>query len=281
MLLLYHYGTAVCAAKVRIVLAEKNLPWESRIVLLGLDGGKPGPGVLTQHDPEYLKLNPNGVVPTLVHDGRVIIESTVINEYLDEAFPAVSLRPADPFLRAQMRLWTKRLDEGLHAAAGILMNAVGYRHRYLAMTPEMYARYMSEVKDPEKREVKRQVIERGTEAAPVVYALRRFQSTILDIEARLAASPWLCGDAYSIADASYTPYMFRLETMQMSELWEVGCPRVCDWYRRMKLRPSFHAGVIAPAVAANLELLREKGAQEWPKLRTKLLSQPIPQDAVQ
>lgn len=277
MLVLYHYGTAVCAAKVRIVLSEKRLPWEGRIVVLGLDANKPEPGVLGQHDPEYLKLNPNGVVPTLVHDGNVIIESTVINEYLDDAFPEIPLRPADPFGRAQVRLWTKRLDEGLHAAAGILMNAVGYRHRYLKMTPADFAKYMSEVRDPEKREVKRQVIEHGVEAAPVVGALHKFQRMILDMEQWLGRSAWLAGDTYSLADASYTPYMYRLETMQMAELWESGCPRVSEWYTRIKQRPSFHEGVIAPAVAANLELLREKGKVEWPKLRKKLL--PVQQGA--
>lgn len=273
MLVLYHYGTAVCAAKVRIVLSEKKLPWEGRVVILGLDGSKPKPGVLTQHDPEYLKLNPNGVVPTLVHDGKVVIESTVINEYLDETFPQIPLRPADPYVRAQMRLWTKRLDEGLHAAAGILMNAVGYRHRYLKMDPADYERYLNEVRDPDKREIKRQVVAHGVDAPPVVGALRKFQRLILDIEQQLSSgSRWLLGDTYTLADASYTSYMYRLETMQMSELWEPKCRHVYDWYRRIKERPSFHEGVIAPAVAANLELLREKGKELWPQLRSKLLA---------
>lgn len=272
MLELYHYGTAVCAAKVRIVLSEKGLPWQGHIVLLGLDGSAPAPGVMTQHDPAYLKLNPNGVVPTLIHDGKVIIESTVINEYLDDAFPEVPLRPADPLGRAQVRMWTKRLDEGLHAAAGVLMNAIGYRHRYLSMTPEVFARYMSEVRDVDKREIKRQVIQQGIDAPQVAGALHKFQRVILDIEQRLGVSPWLAGDAFSIADASYAPYMYRLETMQMAELWEPGCPRVCDWYRRVKERPSFHDGIIAPAVVANFELLRSKGKEVWPKLRDKLRS---------
>lgn len=273
MLVLYHYGTAVCAAKVRIVLSEKKLPWEGRTVILGLDGSKPKPGVLTQHDPEYLKLNPNGVVPTLVHDGKVVIESTLINEYLDETFPEIPLRPSDAYGKVQMRLLTKRLDEGLHAAAGVLMNAVGYRHRYLNMDPADYERYLANVTDPEKREVKRQVIAQGAEAPAVVGALRKFQRLILDIEQRLSSgSPWLLGESYTLADASYTPYMYRLETMQMSELWKPSCPHVCDWYRRIKERPSFHEGVVAPAVAANLELLREKGKEIWPQLRSKLLT---------
>lgn len=271
MLELYHYGTAVCAAKVRIALAEKRLPWESRTVILGLDGGKPPPGVLTQHDPAYLKLNPKGVVPTLVHDGKVVTESTVILEYLDDAFPQVALRPADAHGRARMRLWMKRLDDGLHASAGVLMNAVGYRYRYLGMAPADLEKYLEEVRDPEKRAVKRQVIELGSDAPQVVGALRGFQRVIEDIEAVLGEGPWLAGDAYSLAEAAYAPYMFRLETMQMAEIWEDGLPRVGDWYRRIKERPSFHTGVLAPAIQANLELLREKGKLEWPKLRTKLL----------
>ncbi len=280
MLELYHYGTAVCAAKVRIVLAEKRLPWQSHIVILGLDGGQAPPGSLTQHDPAYLKLNPNGVVPTLVHDGRTIIESTVILEYLEDAFPQTPLRPTDPLSRAIMRLWMKRLDEGLHAAAGVLMNAVGYRYRYLNMSPAQLETYLAEVRDPDKRAVKRQVIEQGTDAPQVAGALRRFQTVLEDIDARLREEGlWLCGETYSLADAAYTPYLFRLETMQMSELWEDALPHVRDWYRRIRERPSFHEGVIAPAIQSNLSLLKERGELEWPKLRTKLRPRDLDQMA--
>ena len=87
MITLYHHGSSVCAAKVRIVLAEKSLPWEGIYVDI-LRGD--------QFDPAYVKLNSKAVVPTLVHDGKVIIESTVICEYLDECFPDPPLKPADP-----------------------------------------------------------------------------------------------------------------------------------------------------------------------------------------
>ena len=105
MITLYHHGSSVCAAKVRIALAEKSLPWEGVYVDI-LRGD--------QFDPAYTKLNPKAVVPTLVHDGNVIIESTVICEYLDECFPEPPLKPADPAHRAAMRLWTKAVDEFLH-----------------------------------------------------------------------------------------------------------------------------------------------------------------------
>jgi len=82
--------------KVRLVLNEKGLPWDGKI--LDLRRGD-------QFDPEYRKLNPNSVVPTLVHDGRVVVESTVIIEYLDEAFPSPALMSGDPYQRAVARLW--------------------------------------------------------------------------------------------------------------------------------------------------------------------------------
>ena len=74
----YHNINSVCAQKVRIALIEKGLDVKEHLLTLRGD----------QFDPAYLKLNPNGVVPTLVHDGNTIIESSLILYYLDEAFPA-------------------------------------------------------------------------------------------------------------------------------------------------------------------------------------------------
>src|SRR5438105_856713 len=108
MLTLYDFGNSVCCQKVRITLVEKGLTWESRRVDLFKT---------EQYDPEYLKLNPKGVVPTLVHDGTPVIESTLICEYLDDTFPDPPLVPKDPAERARMRLWSKFVDEGLFACA--------------------------------------------------------------------------------------------------------------------------------------------------------------------
>ena len=98
MIELYHNDMSVCAQKVRFALGEKMLRWKSHH--LNLRAGE-------QQKTEYLKLNPNAVVPTLVDHGTIIIESTVINEYLDDAHPEPRLRPADAGQRARMRLWTK------------------------------------------------------------------------------------------------------------------------------------------------------------------------------
>src|SRR5271168_2253634 len=102
MLDLYHAEPVANSMKTLLCLKEKGLKFTSHYVdLLRFE----------QHSAEFVTLNPNGQVPVLVHDGAVITESTVINEYLDDAFPEVPLRPVDLLERAQMRVWSKFVDE--------------------------------------------------------------------------------------------------------------------------------------------------------------------------
>ena len=110
MLELYNARHSTCSQKVRICMAEKSLEWTDHL----LDLGKKD-----QIAPEYLKLNPNGVVPTLVHDGTVIIDSSVICEYIDEVFPDPPLIPADPAERARMRAWMRFMEEVPTAAVRV------------------------------------------------------------------------------------------------------------------------------------------------------------------
>jgi glutathione S-transferase len=127
MLELYHNDMSTCAKKVRLVLAEKRLNWTGHH--LSLRQGD-------QHKPEYLKLHPGGVVPTLIHDGAVIRESTIINEYLDDAFPEIPLRPKSAVARWRMRLLTKQLDEGVHAATGVVSSCTAFRFQFSHYSPE-------------------------------------------------------------------------------------------------------------------------------------------------
>ena len=102
MLELYNFQQSTCSQKVRFVLAEKGLEWVDK--RLDSRTGE-------QLKPDYLKLNPNGLVPTLVHDGAVILDSSVIMEYLDEIFPEPSMVPSDPVARAHMRKWLRYMEE--------------------------------------------------------------------------------------------------------------------------------------------------------------------------
>ena len=102
MLDLYHAEPGANSLKALIAFKEKGVPFNSHYVNLHL---------FEQHSPAFKKINPNGQVPALVHDGKILTESSVINEYLDDAFPQVPLRPADAYWRARMRIWTKYMDE--------------------------------------------------------------------------------------------------------------------------------------------------------------------------
>jgi glutathione S-transferase len=115
MLTLYHGRTSVCSIKVRLALAEKGVSFDSRLMTLRGD----------QFDPGYMKLNPNAVVPTIAHDGTVVVESTVIMHYIDEAFPGPTLLPADALARSKVRMMSKLMDEYVHVACMTLTFATG------------------------------------------------------------------------------------------------------------------------------------------------------------
>jgi glutathione S-transferase len=92
---LYDFKSSPNCQRVKIVLAEKNLPYE--IVPVDLRAQE-------QKTPEYLKLNPYGKVPVLTDDGTVLYESCIINEYLDEKYPSPPLMPKDPAKKAKGRI---------------------------------------------------------------------------------------------------------------------------------------------------------------------------------
>ena len=187
MLTLYHQGSSVCAAKARIVLHdEKRLEWKGEVVDV-LKG--------EQFQGWYLKLNPNAVVPTLVDDGRVIIESTVICEYLDDVFSDPPLRSADPYDLATMRIWTKRIDERLHPMTSVLTYSASHRHTILDNnTPEQVEAIIEETRDPVKRQRKREWIELGIDAPSARAAVVEFEKTLADMEETLSRTPWLAGE---------------------------------------------------------------------------------------
>ena len=208
MLALYHFDRSTAAQKVRLSLSEKGLEWESRIINPGLD-------TRDQHDPEYLRLNPRGVVPTLIHDGKAIRESQVIVEYLDDAFPAPSLRPADPYQRAQMRIWTKLIDEHLHVDSRTIGQCVAMRHLMLTADPAKLKAHYAAMPEEIRRDNDHVNNKKGLESPLLPGALRRFKRVFLEIDATLLRQPWLAGETFSLADISHVVYVARMDTFQI------------------------------------------------------------------
>lgn len=236
MLYLYHGTTSVCSIKVRLALAEKGLEWTGEE--LNLQRGD-------QHRPEYAKLNPNEVVPTLAHDDRIVIESTLIVEYVDESFPEPPLMPAEPYARAIARLWMKKIDDYLHPSTSAITFATANRKVLLRKSPAELEAHLASVPDPAYRERQRLSITQGLAAPHVAQAVRNYDRYIGEMEATLARQPWLAGVAYSLADVVATPYVNRAELLGMDRLWLVRRPHVTDWLARVRARPSFERAITA------------------------------------
>jgi glutathione S-transferase len=260
MIELYHNDMSVCAQKVRFVLGEKALKWESRH--LDLRAGD-------QQKPDYIKLNPNAVVPTLVDGGKVIIESTVINEYLDDAYPEPSLRPGDAVERAHVRLWTKQLDESVHAATRTISNAIAFRHQKLALGKEALTELHEKIPDPKKRAESWENVTKGVDSSYFGDAARRFDKLLADMEAALSEAPWLAGKTFSLADIGYAPYILRLKDLNLQFLWDKR-PHIPAWFDRIAERKGYRAAFDDWSNESYAALMREKGAEAQPQIKAIL-----------
>jgi glutathione S-transferase len=262
MLELYHHGSSVCAAKVRLALAEKDLAWESHYLDI-LKG--------EQFTPAYLAINPKGVVPTLVHDKKVVPESTVICEYVDEVFPDKAIYPASALDRAKVRLWTKAVDEELHPACSAITYVVSHRHTIMRNGVGNFDDFLKQgvSEGTAARTLKWQWIQHGIEAPGALDKIRLYEGYLRKMEAALADSTWLVGNAFSMADIALAPYINRLDALSMDGFWTAGrLPKVERWFARVKERPTFKPAIIDWKPAALATEMRENGRKTWPEIRT-------------
>jgi len=256
MLELYHSINSVCAQKARLALAEKNVPYQEHLMTLAGD----------QFDPAYMKLNPNAVVPTLVHDGRPVVESSVILYYIDEAFPEPPLMPKDLHARATVRLFNKLVDEYIHNSCMILSFATAFRARLLRMSPEAREAELAKTPIPRRADYKRDVTAHGLESHYVAEAVKLHGKLLDWIDEAMQTGPYLAGDAYSLADAAVIPYVFRLELLHLANLWEQRRD-VAQWWERMRARPSTVEAMIGRMSDADWAPFRAIEPDPWPKVR--------------
>lgn len=232
MLTLYHGDRSTCSKRVRICLAEKGLDWQS----VHLD--------LMKHenlDPEYLKLNPLGVVPTLDHDGKILIESIFINEYLDDCFPEIPLRPEDPFERAQMRIWTDRFEHVVYRHINtISFNKQGRYERFAALSPAAFQEMLDRQATVAKRARLAQRMRDGVSNDDMAFAEARIAEVLDDMEAALQDRPWLTGETFSLAECAVAPFIDRMEENGLTALVDwTARPALGDWWDRLRARESF------------------------------------------
>ena len=254
----------MCAAKVRWGMVEKELDFDAHYVDI-LKG--------EQFTEEYLKLNPKAVVPTIVHDGNVVIESTVILEYLDLVFPEKRLTPEAPMDYVKTRFWTKALDEYMHIACGTLTFASAHRHivrknlsteeleDFLANTPSE-----SVTRDWSGR--KKQLVAFGFEAPGVAEMVKTYDDYLRQMNEDLQETRWLASDDFGLADISLTPYVNRVAMMGMSEWWENGrYPYLEDWWQRIQAVPTFKSSILDWCPPDLTNDLMTFGSKSWSEVR--------------
>jgi glutathione S-transferase len=234
---LYHFWSSVCSVRCRMALEEKGVKWESRYIdLFKFD----------QLAPEYLAINPDGVVPTLVHNGHVICESVIINEYIDAAFAGPELIPSDPLLAARMREFIRKCENAMAPIA--LLTYVKY------ILPKLRNRWSDEElrtqagKRPTKflRDLHSRGIRGEITKQELAQAADELEGLLDGLEAALEPGPWIVGP-FSLADVTIAPYMFRLSALGQDQFWSpTRRPRIHDWYKGLSARPAFQVAVSWP-----------------------------------
>jgi glutathione S-transferase len=229
---LYHSGISNCSMRVRITLAEKGLEWESHHFDI----------LKKEHlTPEYFGINPNGLVPTLVHDGVVIIESDDIVDYIDQTFPEPPLRPSDEAERERMYHWLKRATS-IHVKAiktHIYDKSVGGKMTQSQSEQDAYAKLQE---DPELLEFHRKSSTGGFSEEELDAAKQTIDECFTDAERALAEDNWLAGRAFSLADIAWMPLYFTLKELAGYDFSPL--PNVQAWAERISQRDSYQRGVI-------------------------------------
>jgi len=226
-LTLYNWPTSTCSQKVRLVLAEKSLAFAD----YRLDSSK------SENLADwYLKLNENGVVPTLAHGPRIVIDSSVIAEYLDEVFPEISLSPADAYRRARMRTWRQFIDEVPTAAIRVPSYNRYIRHKWQTMSQDAFDALVA--KRTVRKHFYRNMGRDGSSPEAERDAIEKLRETVLRMDRALASGPWMIDDQFTLADIALVPTLVRMSDIGLANVWD-DKPRVAGWFERVQARPSF------------------------------------------
>ena len=248
---LYNAPQSTCSQRVRFVLHAKGLAFEEhRLDLFAGD----------QLQPDYLKLNPNGVVPTLVHDGAPVIDSSVIMEYLEEIFAGGrTFVPADPLSRARMRALMRFIDEVPTPAIRVPSYNLAFLPHFQGLSEEGF-RALADAK-PLRREFLLKMGRTGFAEAEMNEALDRLRRAIarMDEIIRASGGPWLLGARISLADVAIMPVIVRMDDIRLADLWS-DRPAVATWLEAIRADPAFRPTYYEGS------LLTEK----YPHLRARL-----------
>ncbi len=226
---LYHYWDSFCSFKVRLCLEEKGLDWDSRNVNLMR---------FENLAPDYLKINPNGLVPSLIHDGHTLVESSIINEYLDGVFPDPPLRPADEVALARMRYWVGIEEQDLFRAVRPVSLNLIMKRIFQAMSERQLDAHLARHPKQHLAGRLKKLFTAPVDQAAIDKSRKTLRRAFEKMDSEMAAQPWLAGEAYSLADIAAAPVIDRIGYLKMADIWH-GLDAVQDWIERITARPAY------------------------------------------
>lgn len=227
---LYHGAISNCSMRVRMTLIEKGLPWTSHHLNL-----------ITKENvtEEYFGIHPKGLVPTLVHDGVVHIESNDIIDYLDETYPEPTLRAREN--EAEMLEWMK-LSGAIHMTGikpYIYFKRMSGRVKKSTEEEETYLKFQ---KDEEMREFHRKFSgSGGIDPKDVAEAERVLDESFSKLDKALEGKQWIMGDQYTLADISWVPVYFTLDG---ADFPFEKYPNVVRWAKDFQGKESYQEGIL-------------------------------------
>ncbi len=226
---LYHGAISNCSMRVRMTLIEKGLDWESHhIDLLKKEN----------ISEEYFGINPNGLVPSLIDDGVVHIESNDIIDYLDDSYPETSLRAEN----------NDEMMEWLHLAAAIHVPACKpyvYAKKIAAKvkkTPEEQARYDSLQDNQELKEFhSKHAGAKAFQTTDLEKATAILGACFAKLNVTLEGREWIMVEKFSLADISWIPLYFVIDGLGYD--FE-PYPNVRRWAASVQNRESYQEGIL-------------------------------------
>jgi glutathione S-transferase len=231
MIKLYHAWDSFCSFKVRLALAEKNLDWDSEYLdLMRFENLRT----------DYLAINPNGLVPTLIDGAETIFESSIINEYLDDRYPEHSLIPEDPAARARMRYWVKHEEDELFLAVRPASLNLMMKQVFDRISDDELEVLLATHPRPHLIPRLKKMFRAPFDPNAVSASRSKLRAAFETMNDRLGAASWLAGDSYSLADIAAAPVIDRVTRLGFQDLWE-DLTDLSDWIERLTDRPAYKA----------------------------------------
>jgi glutathione S-transferase len=240
MIEVYHYQNSICSERVRMALAEKGI---SDAVSHHIDLFKG-----EQFAPEYLAINPKAETPTLVDDGHVVRESALVCEYIDDAYPAPTLKPATAAEIATMREWVKLSDDQLYEVVAALSFVSIFRKILNEKGHDEKEAHFRSQTDLARIMRQRSCVDDGFASPYVVRGVNNTLVLLDRIENALSdGRTWLMGETYTLAEVAYSPFIARLDALNFFEVFLQDRPNLTQWWARCSARPSFASSEVGPA----------------------------------